>query len=70
MTCCGGDLNLHHYGAWAAASQYMFAHWIDVGQASVVRKHFPSAGFSEYGLSINGGPDYPAPSSSGFLINA
>jgi hypothetical protein len=70
MTCCGGNLNLHHYGAWAAACGYMFAHWIDVGQASIVRKHFPNAGFSEYGLSINGGPDYPSPTSSGFLVNA
>ena len=69
MTCCGGDLNLHHFGAWAAACQYMFAHWIDVGQASIVRKHFPHAGFSEYGLSINGGPGAASPSSSGFLIN-
>jgi hypothetical protein len=61
---------VHHYGAWAAASQYMFAHWIDVGQASVVRRHFPSAGFSEYGLSINGGPMSAAsPTSNGFLIN-
>ena len=31
--------------------------------------HFPHAGFSEYGLSINGGPDAASPSSSGFLIN-
>ena len=47
MTGCGGDLNLHHYGTWAAACQYMFSHWIDIGQASIVRKHFPNAGLSD-----------------------
>jgi len=32
MTCCGADLNLGHYRAWAAASSFYFAHWIRVGQ--------------------------------------
>ena len=49
-TPCGWCCAVRHFGAWAAASQYMFAHWIDVGQASVVRKHYPNAGFSEYDL--------------------
>lgn len=25
MTCCGGDINLHHYRAWSAATAYYFS---------------------------------------------
>ena len=63
MTCCGGDLNLGHYRAWAAAANYYFAHWIEVGQTAPVRKHFPEAVFSEYGASVSGG--FGVPTTSG-----
>ena len=66
MTCCGGDLNLHHYRAWAAAAGYYFSHWIEVGQTAPVRKHFPNAVFSEYGAAVAGGPALAVPSSTGF----
>ena len=63
MTCCGGDLNLGHYRAWAAAANFYFAHWIEVGQTAPVRKHFPEAVFSEYGASVSGG--FGVPTTSG-----
>ena len=53
--------------AWAAATGYYFAHWIQIGQADPVKKHFPKAVFSEYETSIGGGPRYCVPSTSGFM---